>query len=285
MNIRRHMRWAVVAAMVAVPCFARGAETARPLVLGETFTLRSAVLRETRRINVYLPPAYRASRDLRLPVLYMPDGGVEEDFIHVAGLLQVLIGNGSMRPFILVGIENTERRRDLTGPTDRASDKSIAPRVGGSANFRAFIRKELFPEVGRRYRTTGERAIVGESLAGLFIVETFLLDPQMFDTYIAFDPSLWWNGGALVAAAQSKLPNQRDSAKTLFLAASSDADDATMAAFVKTLRDAAPPKLRWTYEAMPAEKHSTIYHPAALRAFRTVLAPAAANGGRVISAP
>lgn len=268
--------WACCAiAIVATALPALSREPARPLAIGETFTMRSAVLHETRRINVYLPPAYRSSRDLRLPVLYMPDGGVEEDFIHVAGLLQVLIGNGSMRPFVLVGIENTERRRDLTGPTERASDKSIAPHVGGSAQFRAFIRDELFPEVQKRYRTTGERAIVGESLAGLFIIETLLLDPHMFDTYIAFDPSLWWNGGALVAIAASTLPRQRDGAKTLFVAASSDATGDTMDAFVKTLHDAATPQLHWIYEPMPAEKHSTIYHPAALRAFRTVLAPAA----------
>ncbi len=47
----------------------------------------------------------------------MPDGGMAEDFLHIAGLLQVLNGNGTMKPFVLIGIENTERRRDMTGPT------------------------------------------------------------------------------------------------------------------------------------------------------------------------
>ncbi len=50
---------------------------------------------------------------MRLTVLYMPDGGMDEDFLHVAGLVQVSTGNGTMRPFLLVGIENTERRRNL----------------------------------------------------------------------------------------------------------------------------------------------------------------------------
>src|SRR5689334_406873 len=132
-----------------------------PLVIGETFTIASKTLGETRRINVYLPPAYSTSAATRLPVLYMPDGGMAEDFLHVAGLVQVSVGNGTMRPFILVGIENTERRRDLTGPTRIADDRKIAPRVGGSAEFRKFIRTELMPEVERRYRTTPERAIIG----------------------------------------------------------------------------------------------------------------------------
>src|SRR5690606_29202077 len=132
----------------------------------------SAVLGETRRINVYAPVP--ATPEAPLPVLYMPDGGIDEDFLHVAGLVQVSTMNGTMRPFLLVGIANTQRRRDLTGPTENEEDRQIAPVVGGSAAFRRFIRDELIPAIDARYATTGERAIVGESLAGLFVVETFL---------------------------------------------------------------------------------------------------------------
>jgi hypothetical protein len=46
----------------------------------------------------------------------MPDGGMAENFQQVAGLVQALVGNGGMRPFMVVGIENTERRRAMTGP-------------------------------------------------------------------------------------------------------------------------------------------------------------------------
>src|SRR4051794_14922298 len=160
-----------------------------PLVIGDTFPLASKLLGETRRINVYRPPGYDEAKGRRVPVLYMPDGGLAEDFLHVAGLVQVCVGNGTMRPFLLIGIENTQRRRDLTGPTDNAEDKKIAPRVGGSEAFRQFIREELMPQVRSRYRTTDESAIIGESLAGLFVIETFLIEPNMFDTYIAIDPS------------------------------------------------------------------------------------------------
>ncbi len=108
---------------------ARAADKTVPLVIGKTFTIDSKILSETRRINVYLPPGYAESPGARLPVLYMPDGGMAEDFLHVAGLVQVSVGNGTMRPFLLVGIENTERRRDMTGPTGNENDKKIAPRV------------------------------------------------------------------------------------------------------------------------------------------------------------
>lgn len=247
-----------------------------PLTMGETFTIHSRVLGEDRRINVYLPPGYTDSSRPRLPVLYMPDGGMGEDFLHVAGLVQVSVGNGTMRPFLLVGIENTARRRDLTGPTTRAEDRKIAPAVGGSAAFRGFIRSELMPAVRARYRTTRETAIVGESLAGLFVVETFFLEPDLFDTYIAFDPSLWWNGGELVEQAAQRAGAA--AGRPLYLATSSQADIAALTRrLAETLAARGPAGAVPHLEAMPEESHATIYHPAALRAFRRLFKPEAAG--------
>jgi predicted alpha/beta superfamily hydrolase len=253
------------------------ASASQPLAIGETFPIESKVLGETRRINVYLPPGY-AGAELSVPVLYMPDGGLAEDFLHVAGLVQVGVGNGTMRPFLLVGIENTERRRDMTGPTNNAEDKKIAPRIGGSAAFRKFIREELMPDVKKRYRTTDETAIVGESLAGFFVVETFFLEPDLFDTYIAIDPSLWWNDHKLVDGAAASLYARPRNGKSLWLASSSEfrGDVDPTKTLADILRADASAGVRWHYEAMPGEKHATIYHPAALKAFRMMLAPAAA---------
>lgn len=253
-------------------------DKAAPLVIGETFTIDSKILSEMRRVNVYMPPDYTKSAAARLPVLYMPDGGINEDFLHVAGLIQVSVGNGTMRPFLLVGIENTERRRDMTGATENEEDKKIAPHVGGSEKFRKFIREELMPQVKRRYRTTGETAIVGESLAGLFVVETFLLEPDLFDTYIAFDPSLWWNNQKLVNGAAERLRASPKLNKTLYFASSGDKGVTEITQpLADVLRKNAPAGVKWYYEKMPDEKHSTIYHPAALKAFRIVFKPDA-NG-------
>ncbi len=268
---------AVIGSAVALP--AGAVESASPLVFGETFTLDSKILGEVRRINVYRPPGYAESSSARLPVLYMPDGGMGEDFLHVAGLVQVSVGNGTMRPFLLVGIENTQRRRDLTGPTQNEEDRKIAPRVGGSAAFRAFLRQELMPQVKARYRTTNETAIVGESLAGLFVVETFLTEPDLFDTYLAFDPSLWWNRQRLVDEAAARLRARPKLEKTLYLASSDEPVIAGITErFAGILGKSAPPGVHWHYEKMPEEQHSTIYHPAALKAFRAVFKPSPKAG-------
>jgi predicted alpha/beta superfamily hydrolase len=258
---------------------AQAQSAAAPLVIGQTFTLPSAALGETRRINVYLPPAYAADSAARLPVLYMPDGGLAEDFLHVAGLVQGATSNGTMRPFIVVGIENTARRRDLTGPTTNPADLKIAPRVGGSAAFRQFIRAELMPAIRRRYRTSAETAIVGESLAGLFVLETFLQEPDLFDTYVAFDPSLWWNTGHLVDQAPARLRAYAGPPKTLYVASSSDDLKIPESRRLEpALKAAARPTITWHYQPMPAETHATIYQPAALQAFQVVFKPLAKAG-------
>jgi predicted alpha/beta superfamily hydrolase len=255
-------------AAAAASAVSAAASTSAPLSIGDTWTIQSAALGETRRINVYFPAGIPAGTPL--PVLIMPDGGMLEDFLHVAGLLQVGAGNGTVRPHLLVGIENTQRRRDLTGPTEVAKDRTIAPKVGGSQAYRNFIRTELIPEVERRYRVTKERAIVGESLAGLFVVETLALEPDLFDTYVAIDPSLWWNDRQLAKRLAAQPPSVAGK-KTLYIATSADAQPDIDAALKASLGKA--PGLGFTYEAWPDETHATIYHPAALKAFRAVFRP------------
>lgn len=238
-----------------------------PVPRHDTFTIAYAQVGETRTINVWMPEAYRSGTAGALPVLYMLDGGVQEDFPHIANTLADLVTANKIRPVMLVGIENTQRRRDLTGPTNVAKDKEIAPVVGGSAQFRSFVQNELFAEVNKRYRTTSEKGIIGESLAGLFVTETLLLAPDMFDFYIAFDPSLWWNDQYLVKTAREyliKLPSKPKK----FWFASSGAEDIYKATgpLSETLKAGNMSNLTWEYVAAPNEQHSTIFRATKERA-------------------
>ena len=238
----------------------------KPLIIGESWVVNSSILKEKRVINVYRLPGI--ADDVALPVIYMLDGGLTEDFLHIAGLLQVGAENGTTRAFILVGIENTDRRRDLTGPTDIEKDLSIAQNVGGSKAFREFIRYELMPQVEKRYRNTSEKAIIGESLAGLFVVETLIQTPDMFDTYIAIDPSLWWNGAKLLSQRDINALNLKNE-KNLYVGSSKDGQSfidrkKLFASFGKI------GNLNFHYEDWLSETHATIYHPAALKAFRVM---------------
>jgi predicted alpha/beta superfamily hydrolase len=246
------------------------------LVIGESFTIDSQVLGEARLINVFVPTVYGEAIPAPMPVLYMPDGGVSEDFLHVAGLVQVSVSSGTMRPFMLVGIENTQRRRDMTGPTTNAEDLEIAPVVGGSAAFRRFLADELMPAVKQRYRITDETAIVGESLAGLFVIETFFLQPELFDSYVALDPSLWWADRALLDSAATRLAEHPPRDASVFLASSNEPELAELASrLADVLAAHAHTGFFVRYEPFPDESHATLYHPAAVRAFRTLFAPPA----------
>jgi predicted alpha/beta superfamily hydrolase len=271
-----HLGWLLAvcacASHAAAPAPARPAGPAAACI-GETFTIDSKVLGERRVINVYLPPDYAKDPSLRYPVLYMPDGGMAEDFPHIAGSVDVSIKNAVIRPVIVVGVENTDRRHDVTPPTQIAAELKDAPRAGGSETFRAFFRDELKPAIEARYRITAESALIGESLAGLFVVETFLVEPALFDGYIAVDPSLWWNEQAVVRTANERLVDQIGTSKRLYVATG---DLAVMQEgaelLTSSLRILSPAGITWTYEPMPNEHHNTIFAIAGLRGIRTVFA-------------
>lgn len=254
-----------------------------PAAIGETLLVPSEHLGERRVVNVYLPPGYAAEtdKDRRYPVLFMPDGGLGEDFPHVAGSVDVSIKNAVIRPVIVVGVENTVRRRDLVGPSEVPADLEAAPQAGGADRFRAFLRDELIPLIEQRYRTSGERALVGESLAGLFVVETFLVEPDLFDGYLAASPSVWWNAGALVQSASARLGAWAGSRaaqsaprpKAIYLATADElAMQEGVTKLVAALEVQAPAGVTWRYEPMPHEHHSTIFPTAALHGIRWLFA-------------
>lgn len=230
-----------------------------PIPTHETFDIVSKNVGETRVINVWIPENYKKSSD-KLPVLYMADGGIQEDFPHIANTLSLLIASKKITPIILVGIENTQRRRDLTGPTEIEEDKKIAAIVGESQKFRTFIKEELFPEISRRYNVSNEKGIIGESLSGLFVMETFFLTPEMFDFYIAMDPSLWWNNHYLVRSTDIYLPKLTDTKKKLWFVTSNAKDIMQYTdELAQKMKSENLLNLKWMYSKELKETHGTIF--------------------------
>lgn len=223
----------------------------------DSLNIQSELLNESRRINIWTPPAYTNGKGTFF-VMYMPDGGTQEDFPHIAATLSELIAAKIIPPVILVGIENTNRRRDLTGPSEVLQDSVLAPLTDGAAQFRAFVKDELFAEIDKRYRTSGKRGIIGESLAGLFVLETFMLQPGMFDDYIAMDPSVWWNNGYLVKTAEEHLGTLPAQQKRLWFAGSKDMLEYTRS-LAEILKKKNLPQLKWFYSDEPTEDHGSIY--------------------------
>jgi predicted alpha/beta superfamily hydrolase len=257
MHRRRFL--AAASAAVAVPALARA------VTPDGTFLVDSRVLGGQRRVNIALPSGYAGSRR-RFPVLYLLDGGtVQEDFPKITDIVAEATAAGRLAPMIVVGIEGVDRKHDLTHPATFAKDRQLLPTSGGSAAYRRFLVDELQPWVKARYRVNGQSGLIGESLAGLFVVETFLREPRAFDAYLAASPSLWWDDQSLSRQASALVGQGGFKGRRLYL---SIGDEGTtmqegLDRVVVALKAAPPRGLAWRYEPRPTEHHSTIYDPSA----------------------
>ncbi|MFC0605559.1 alpha/beta hydrolase [Winogradskyella pulchriflava] len=193
----------VITLLLAVQVFAQEKSktlSTEPLNIGESVTFYSSTLNENRHINVYLPQRYKIDSLKTYPVIYLLDGSIDEDFIHIAGIVQ--FGSFSwinMVPeSIVVGITNIDRKRDFTYPTTIDQDKKDFPTSGKSDDFINFIEKDLQPFIHTNYRTEDTKTIIGQSLGGLLATEVLFKKPELFDNYIIVSPSLWWDDQSLL---------------------------------------------------------------------------------------
>ena len=172
----------------------------KPFELGKTVEIKSVILGENRVINLYFPPDYSENKENSYPVIYLLDGSADEDFIHIAGLVQFASFSwiNIIPESIVVGIANIDRKRDFTFPTSNKKDKTEFPTTGGSEKFIAFLEKELQPFITSNYRTTTTKTLIGQSLGGLLATEILFKKPDLFDNYIIVSPSLWWSDEALL---------------------------------------------------------------------------------------
>lgn len=243
-------------------------ETA-PVSFGTTHRIASDVLGETRTLNVWLPP-HADEAEEAYTVLYLIDGGLEQDYPHIAGLAQLGVISWQYEPLIVVGIETGERIHELTPAPADPRYAAEFPTSGGAADFRAYIADEVIPFIEATYRVGDRRAVIGESLAGLFIVDTLLEQPDLFDDYIAVSPSLWWDDQAVADRAVDRLTASDHGDSRVYLTMGNEGG--TMQAGLDTVLaalDGVPgaPEHRYV-DRRDSESHSTIYHPAALDALR-----------------
>ncbi|UOQ73458.1 alpha/beta hydrolase-fold protein [Hymenobacter cellulosilyticus] len=151
-------------------------------------------------------------------MLYVLDG--ETQFQSTATMLEQLSGQRVLPEAIIVAVHNTDRIRDLT-PTHIESglymDRRGAATSGGGEAFTRFLQQELIPRIDSTYATAPYRMLIGTSLGGLFVVNTLLHHPDLFQSYVAIDPSLWWDDTKLVREAGSLLAQPKFAGKTLYL--------------------------------------------------------------------
>jgi len=175
------------------------------VTIGKIEVIESKILDENRKIMIYLPNdiSNPANSNKKYPVVYLLDG--DAHFTSVVGMIEQfsqINGNTITPEMIVVAIPNTNRNRDLT-PTKSQPQPPMAPKAltdqsGGGKNFVSFMEKELFPYIETNYPTVPYRMFIGHSFGGLLVLDTLLDKPDLFDSYIAIDPSMWWDNTLLL---------------------------------------------------------------------------------------
>lgn len=232
----------------------------KPLTIGEIRTVNSKILKEERTLNIYLPQNFDKTKSY--PIIYLLDGSMNEDFIHVSGLVQFFNQMYAMPETIVVGITNIDRKRDFTFHTDLKDLQKDYPTTGYSDQFINFLEKELKPYIETQFKTT-DTYIFGQSLGGLLATEILLKKPEMFDNYFIISPSLWWDDESLLKQANQLLSKIPDTKKFIYISVGKsehpvmvkDAED-----FFDVLKKSN--KKNWTveYKMMETDNHTTILH-------------------------
>ena len=268
-SLRRH----ALTVLVASCAWFAAQEPAPPpaverIEIGEHVTFESKVLGETRRLRISVPEHYASLPD-GCCVLYMLDG----DSLFVPAVASARhLGEFDAPPIIVVGIDNTERTRDLTPPATDAKTKADFPTGGGSAAFRRFLVDELKPFIEGRYRTNGIDVLAGHSFGGLFAAETLLEEPEAFDGYLVLSPSFWWDDRSFVRRFETVEPDHGMFQRFTWFAMGDEGMpmNPPFEAVTWAVRERAPSGYRWGKGHFPGHDHWAAALPslnAGLRAY------------------
>ncbi len=243
--------------------------------IGTIDTLFSTTLNEKRPIWIYTPynKADTNRNKVKYPVIYLLDG--DWHFVSVVGMLQQLSyinGNTVCPEAIVVGIPITDRYRDMTP----CRDSTMSMTSGGYENFISFINNELFPYIDSVYPTAPYRVLIGHSLGGLTVINTLIRHQEMFNSYIAIDPSMWWSNQASLKETGKELPVSMYENTSLFVAMANTMEAGVDTAKVRSdntrntlpirsilelsdqLKSAGNNKLNYEVKYYPNENHGSI---------------------------
>lgn len=243
--------------------------TGTPVTIGERFTLESEVLDEERGVIIGLPSRYELS-DSSYPVLYVLDGAAH--FHYVTGITEFLAANQFIPEMIVVAVNNTDRRRDMTPPSQVPAEQQGSH--GGADNFQRYFAEELMPWVEQNYRTHPYKVLVGHSLGGLFSVHTLTTRPDLFNAYIAISPSMQWNAQRLVDQAEAFFADTPQLALSLYMSAGNEGAELLGGTrkLAGVLDSATPKDFLWHFEHMPEETHSSVPHRSTYQGLEFVFA-------------
>ncbi|MEL6849316.1 MAG: alpha/beta hydrolase-fold protein, partial [Bacteroidota bacterium] len=264
---------------LSVDLFGQG-KPPEPITLGESVSIYSNILKEERKLLIYLPSSHQDSTlSEKHPVLFVLDG--DWYFPATAGMLAYAKGAFSLPEMIVVAISNTDRVRDFT-PT-RSNQNMFGEEIqglensGGGPVFIRFLQEELIPYIDTSYRAADHRILAGHSFGGLLVNHLMTTQPELFHGYILIDPSLWWDQARQVAQTERFL-NTRPNWKNRLFFALADHDTGleaengphvkAMADYQALFRAATFPNLEDRFAFFADETHASVGLPAMYQGLR-----------------
>ncbi|MEZ5040363.1 MAG: alpha/beta hydrolase-fold protein [Saprospiraceae bacterium] len=191
--------------------------------IGNKEKIYSKILQEEREVFISVPKGFYGMNEQSptFPVVYVMDG--ESQFLTIVGVLDQLSAPASANDvapqMIVVGIPNTNRNRDLTPTQGIIGRDSASIKITGGAGLMAdFIKKELIPYVDSLYPTSAHRVLVGHSLGGLFVLNTLIKYPALFQNYLAIDPFMRWDDQKFADTVIEAVKTIDDTNISLFIA-------------------------------------------------------------------
>jgi len=227
-------------------------------------SLMSRVLGQNRKISIFLPEGYEKATG-KFPVVYVLDADGRDQ--HTVPTARFLFVNGRMPKAIIVGVFNIDRNHDFLPDSSRS-----ALTGGGADAFAKFFREELIPYIDKGYKTEGYNVLVGHSYGGVFAMNCLINDPELFNAYIAIDPSFWYKNRMMIKKTHDEFLASKNWGRVLFISGreGNGMKDMGVDAMDSLLKASAPAGLSWKVVAYADEDHGSVPFKSVYDGFRFI---------------
>ncbi len=221
------------------------------LVIGDKIHFDSKILNERKTIVVIPPYNYKDMPEEKFPVVYVLDVG--NNLFATFGIINYYsVVLKTLPPMILVGIVSSDREKDYL-----PSPSKECPTGGGADKFLKFISSELVSFIDSAYPAAFDRCIIGHSAGGLFAIYALENQPDLFNSFICIDPSLWYDDQSYVKKIPNFMKNHKNIKKSIFISLSNEKEMGVFP-FIDALEKNAPEGLIWDYVHYKNESHNSL---------------------------
>lgn len=221
------------------------------LTVGDKIHISSKILNDQKTIIVIPPYNYKDKPTQKYPVVFVLDPG--NNLFGAFGIANFYSETLKIMPqVVIVSIVSKDREKDYL-----PSPSKECPTGGGADKFLSFISSELMPFIDSTYPTAKERCIIGHSAGGLFAIYALENQPDLFDSFICIDPSLWYDNEEYVKKLPDFFKTNGNLRKSLFISMSNE-KKMSIFPFIDALEKYAPDGVRWDYIHYKNETHNSL---------------------------